>query len=65
MAYKFNPFTGTLDIVGTGGSSSADNFSYDEVHTPITIPEYQQMAVFGSIIIEDELIIEGTLVLEV
>jgi len=65
MTYKFNVFTGTLDIIGTGGSTSADNFSYEEIQTGIEIPIYQQMIVHGGIIIEQELIITGTLVLEV
>lgn len=44
MAYKFNPFTGTLDIV-TDSSEVSDNFSYDYLAQDLTIPLNQQMIV--------------------
>lgn len=66
MAFKFNPFTGTLDLVGSGGSSpSADNFSYNVVAslTTVTIPTNQQMVVVGPISIDGVLNVDGNLAL--
>lgn len=63
MTWVFNPFTGTFDFTGGGGGD--DNFSYEVVTTEVTIPLYQQMAVFGGIIIDGgTLNIDGTLVLQ-
>ncbi len=42
-----------------------NNYSYDKIVEVITIPENQQMAVFGKMIIENELIVEGTLINEI
>ena len=43
MAFKLNPLTGQLDLVGTGGASSADNFSYTKITKGqyITVPQNQ------------------------
>jgi len=41
-----------------------DNFSYNIIDYNILIPEGQQMVVFGEILIENELQIEGQLILE-
>jgi len=52
---------------GGGGGSSTDheyNFSFEEIQEEITIPQYQQMIVMGGILVEDSLILEGTLILE-
>lgn len=62
MGYKFNPFTGTFDIAGSGGT--ADGFlpyDYILVDTSVTIPQYRQMHVHQELTIEGELIIEGSL----
>lgn len=64
MAYKFNPFTGTFDEVGTsgGGGSSPDNFSYEKVVATVTIPINQQMIVHQSFQVDGTLVLNGTLV---
>lgn len=65
MAFKFNPITGQLDLVGSGGSSSPDNFSYETVAlgVVVTVPQYQQMIVDGPITVEGSLIVIGKVVL--
>ena len=58
MLYKFNPFTGTFDVV------MPDNFSYDYIlidHV-LCIPQYQQMAVHGRITNDGTIVNDGTLV---
>lgn len=68
MPFKFNPLTGNLDLVGSGGSSSgSDNQSgfYEIVSSEIaTIEQYKQMVCFGDLIIDGELRIDGMLVME-
>ena len=61
MSFKFNPFTGKLDLV----NSSEDNFSYIYIieANQVTIPENQQMIVYDSITVDGELIIDGDLVI--
>lgn len=67
MGIKLNPFTGKLDLVGSGGSgvASAPNFSYETVATSeeITIPDGQQMLVYNDITIDGILNIDGELVI--
>lgn len=64
MAFKLNPISGQLDLVGTGGSSSPDNFSYEIIvaAATVTIPLYQQMIVHGNIQIDGVLVADGPLV---
>ena len=58
MGLKLNPFTGEFDFVGE------DNFSYDNVTKPITIPVNQQMIVSDELVISTgDLVVVGTLVL--
>lgn len=63
MAFRFNPITGQLDIVGASTGSS-DNFSYETVPIgdTVTIPINQQMIVNGVEIVEGTLIVIGSLV---
>lgn len=58
MSFKFNPFTGTLDLV------TPPNFSYDKILTgsTVTIPLNQQMVVSETIEIDGTLVLDGTLV---
>lgn len=62
MAYKFNPFTGTLDRVDS--SSGSDNFSYKRIESgeTIAIPENQQMLVDGQVTVLGHLVVRGELV---
>jgi len=48
MSVKFNPFTGTFDLIGSA-SASVDNFSYNVIASgvTVTIPLNQQMTVVG------------------
>lgn len=67
MSFKFNPFTGKLDLVGSGsggGSSSPDNFSYKviSVGETVEIPANQQMLVDGHIRVLGHLLVSGELV---
>lgn len=64
MSYKFNPFTGMFDYFESSSSSSVDNFSYKTIASgvTVTIPQYQQMIVFGGkVIITGVLKIDGDL----
>jgi len=45
--------------------SGAYNFSFEEIREVITIPEFQQMIVMGCMLLEEDLIIEGSLILEI
>ena len=56
-----------MPIVVQRPGSAIANFSFREIPSgsTITIPVNQQMVVFGGILIEGELDIEGQLVLEV
>ncbi len=65
MSWKFNPFTGTLDWVGSSSSSSAENFSYKRIASgvSVTIPLYQQMMVTNTITVDGDLIIDGEIFL--
>ena len=66
MAFKFNPFTGNFDIVGSSsGGTSPDNFSYSQINLgdTKTIPVNQQMILHQNIEINGTLIIDGTLVI--
>lgn len=64
MAFKLNPITGQLDLVGSSSGSSADNFSYEIIiaAATVTIPIYQQMIVHGNIQIDGVLVADGSLV---
>lgn len=64
MAFKLNPITGQLDLVGSSSGSSADNFSYEIIiaSATVTIPIYQQMIVHGNIQIDGVLVADGPLV---
>lgn len=57
MGFKFNPFTGTLDIV------KGKQFSYKVIlnGTTLTIPENQQMVLVGQLTIngDGQLILSG------
>ena len=55
-------WAGSINDRGTGGP---DNFSYSEIHETLTIPEFQQMIVMDSCILEADLILEGDLILEI
>lgn len=57
MSFKFNPFTGNMDIV------TPDNFSYNYIQTGITlfIPQYQQMVVEGFLDVHGDLDLVGDL----
>ena len=59
MTFKFNPFTGQLDIV------EPYNFSIQNILTGqvVCIPENHQMIVHGRHLIDGQLIIDGQLVL--
>ena len=43
----------------------SDNFSYENIQDDTTIRLHQQMIVMGGIVVESDLNVEGTLVLEV
>jgi hypothetical protein len=64
MAFKLNPLTGQLDLVGSA-TPAPENFSYETVAlgVTVTIPIYQQMIVQGAITIIGTLVINGTLVI--
>jgi len=64
MKFVFNPFTESFDIIGDS-AGGAENFSYEEIISTkeVTIPLYQQMAVFSGIIVDGTLNVDGTLVL--
>jgi len=53
-----------ISSISTSSVASDENFSYNEIVVDKTIPQYQQMAVFGELILEAELIINGQLVME-
>lgn len=59
--FKFNPFTGTLDIVG-GGTDSSYNFSFQLIieTMTLTVPEHQQMTVQQSLTVQGQLIVDGS-----
>jgi hypothetical protein len=63
MAFKFNPFTGTLDLVGGEADVSPDNFSYLLVATgsTVTIPTGQQMVFDGQLVVDGVLEVDGTI----
>ncbi len=55
-------------VTSSGGDTTASgtyNFSFEEIREPISIPEFQQMIVMGCMIVEEEIIIEGSLILEI
>lgn len=59
MSFKFNPLTGSLDLV------TEDNFSYTYIidGATKTIPTNQQMIVYNSLTIDGTLAIDGELVI--
>lgn len=64
MSWKFNPFTGNLDISGSGSSTpQPPNFSYKLVDTgeTIEIPLNQQMLVDGHTRVLGHLLVNGEL----
>lgn len=69
MPFKFNPLTGNLDLVGSGGSSSSTDNQSGYYEIPVsqtaTIEEYKQSVTFGDLLLEGELRIDGMLVVEV
>jgi hypothetical protein len=66
MSFKFNPITGSLDLVGSGGSvpGSGTSFSYQTIlaGTTVTIPENQAMIYPNNISILGDLITRGDLI---
>jgi hypothetical protein len=65
MSFKFNPLTGQLDIAGKGSViNKADNFSLKIIlsGSKKTIPATQQMLLNGTIEIDGDLVIDGSLV---
>lgn len=65
MSFKFNPFTGTLDLVSSSVGSSTNNFSYNYIiiNTTLIIPIYQQMVVAESLDIVGDIDLLGDLVI--
>lgn len=59
MAFKFNPFTGQLEIV------KPDNFSYNYIkpNTILCVPLYQQMVVAEHLDIYGDINLKGDLVI--
>lgn len=64
MGFKFNPLTGQLDLVGSGGTTSPQNFSYSTIVTGSTVivPQYQQMLYVGPITVDGTLVIDGDII---
>ena len=64
MSVVFNPFTGNLDIKGSGGTSSpsADNFSYTliDIGETVIIPENQEMVHVQDLMVRGDLIVRGS-----
>jgi len=60
MAFKFNPLTGQLDIVGAG-STSPDNFSYTLISSgaSLEVPSGQLMIFTQDLMVEGNLIVSG------
>ena len=61
IRYRFNIFTGKLDIIDSG-SAAEDNFSYTcvEEDKVLCIPDCQQMPVHDtSILVDGELKVDG------
>jgi len=55
--FKYNIFTGNMDVI------SLDNFSYDNIVSVFTVPENQQMIVYQNIAISADVSLLGDLVL--
>lgn len=65
MSYRFNPFTGQLDIVGAGGGgTSVPNFSYDYISPTesIEVPAGQEMLLASDLVVDGELILTGQVI---
>lgn len=64
MAFKFNPITGTLDLVGSGDAVASNNFSYISIENSedVTVPLGQQMIVDGHVRVTGHLRVLGQLV---
>jgi hypothetical protein len=66
MSFKFNPITGNLDLVGSGGSTpgSGGSFSYQTIlsGTSVTIPENQSMIYHNNIRVLGDLMTRGDLI---
>ena len=61
-------YLGTIKELQSGDSISTDsnnNFSYEEIHTEITIPQYQQMIVMSEMVVENTLNLDGTIIMEI
>ena len=70
MAFKFNPITGNLDLVGgssSSGSSSDNHSGYYEIISSnvVEITLYKQSVSFGTLTLEGELQIDGQLIVEI
>jgi hypothetical protein len=62
VSFKFNPFTGTLDIAGSSSAPVATkNFSYLFIPTgqTIRVAEGQQMVFDGDLVVDGTLEIDG------
>lgn len=67
MGFKFNPFTGTLDLVGGSSSASDDlhsGYYYVGVSETVTVAQYKQSVTFGAMIVDGALVVDGQLILE-
>lgn len=67
MGYKFNVFTGTLDLVGSS-SASTDQFLpqyFIDTGDTITVASKREMAIHEELIVEGTLVIEGKLIMVV
>ena len=71
MGFKFNPFTGSFDVVVNGSNGNTlprpngeENFSFNYVESgmTLTIPIYQQMIIMGDIDIHGDVDLVGEIV---
>lgn len=67
MGFKFNPLTGSLDLVGSGSGSATDHHSgyyYVAPATTLTVAEYKQSICYGVMTVDGSLVVDGQLILE-